>query len=130
MSETEKYLKQLIEMRKNNKIDPFNFCLLKFASWEASLKARIQEHSDLVMPKVMELISSILEEYVDKNDISRIAKLQVELTNKYSEELLEMDNKINKSVEEYLELYNEALTRIAESDEKVEGKENDYNKLN
>ncbi|NIP29503.1 MAG: hypothetical protein GTO02_03935 [Candidatus Dadabacteria bacterium] len=130
MKKTNKYIKQLLEYRKDNKIDPFNYCLLKYASWEASLQARLQEHTDYVTPRIIELISGILEEYVDKEDVKKMAELQLELTNKYSDKLLEMDKKINNAVEEYLELYNEALTRIMENDENSESEDNDYNKLN
>ena len=130
MSKNEEFMKKLLELRKENKIDPFNFCLLKFASWEASISARLQEHTEFVTPKIVELITLVLEEYVDKEDIDKIAKLQIELTEKYSDQLLEMDSKINKLVEEYLELYNEALARIMENEEGEDTEENDINKLN
>ena len=37
-----------------------------------------------------------------------------------------MDSKINKLIEEYLELYNEALARIIENEEDTDTEENDF----
>ena len=114
MKKIKDYLTVLLDYRKDNKIDPFNFSLLKFASWEASINARLKENSDDVTPRIIELIADILEKHVDQQDIQKIAELQTELTVKYSDKLLEMDKEINEIVEEYLDLYNEALARIME----------------
>lgn len=131
MNRIKKYIEQLLELRKDNNIDPFNFSLLKYASWETSLRARLQEHTEYVAPKIVEIISDVLKDNVDEEDLEKIASLQLELTKKYSGKLLEMDHEINSRVEEYLELYNEALERIIEDENKEKNDEEiDYDKIN
>lgn len=132
MTDLEKHIKELLELRNQNKIDPFNFSLLKYASWESSLRARMQEQTDYVTPKIVEIICEILKENVDEDDLKKIASLQLELTKKYEDKLLEMDHEINTKVEEYLGFYNEALERIIE-DKKSENEDEDeidYDKIN
>lgn len=128
MSKTEEYISKLVELRSENKIDPFNFSLIKFTSWEVSLNARIKEHAENIFPKIKEIISSVLDENVDKEDSKKIAELQLELIEKYSDKLVEMDNQINKRIEDYIELYNEALRRIMESDEEEANDKTKYDK--
>ncbi|MGH7884512.1 MAG: hypothetical protein ACRENO_02310 [Thermodesulfobacteriota bacterium] len=126
MNKIEKHIKELLELRKENNIDPFNFSLLKYASWESSLRARLKEHADYVTPKIVEIISEVLESNIEKDDLEQIALIQLELTKKYAGKLLEMDHEINNRVEQYLELYNEALERIIE-EEKKDDDEIEYN---
>lgn len=130
MTKIEKHIKELLELRKENNIDPFNFSLLKYASWESSLRARLQEQTDYVTPKIVEIISEVLSDNVDEEDLEKIASLQLELTKKYAGKLLEMDHVINTKVEEYLELYNEALERIIEDEKDEDDDEIDYDKIN
>lgn len=132
MTDLEKHIKELLELRNQNKIDPFNFSLLKYASWESSLRARMQEQTDYVTPKIVEIICQVLKENIDEDDLKKIASLQLELTKKYEDKLLEMDHEINTKVEEYLGFYNEALERIIE-DKKSENEDEDeidYDKIN
>lgn len=130
MSKIKKYIEQLLELRKENSIDPFNFSLLKYASWETSLQSRLQEHTQYVTPKIIEIIVEVLKKNVDEEDLEKIASLQVELTDKYSGKLLDMDKEINSRVEEYLELYNEAIERIMEDENNEKDDEIDYDKIN
>lgn len=118
MKKTEEYISELIEMRKENMIDPFNFALLKYSSWEVSLNARLKENAQDITPKVAEIVSAVVERYMDSEDIEKIAALQTELTKKYSKQLVKMDEDINTEVEEYIERYNEAVRRILESENK------------
>lgn len=128
MSKTEENINELIELRKDNMIDPFNFALLKFASWETSLRARIEEHTDNIIPKMVEIISSILDENIEKEDLAKIAELQINLTKKYGGKLMVMDKEINSRIENYIELYQEALRRIMENEgEDVESNEYEKN---
>lgn len=123
MKEIKDYISELIELRKENVIDPFNFSLLKFASWETSLRARIEDHTDNIVPKMIEIIAAVIDENVDKEDSEKIAKLQVELTKKYGDKLLNMDKEINERIENYIELYQKALQRIMEDEAEDENYE-------
>lgn len=123
MKEIKDYISELIELREENVIDPFNFSLLKFASWETSLRARIEDHTDNIVPKMIEIIAAVIDENVDKEDSEKIAKLQVELTKKYGDKLLNMDKEINERIENYIELYQKALQRIMEDEAKDENYE-------
>lgn len=115
MSKTEEYIKEILKLRSDNIIDPFNFGLLKYTSWEVSLQAKLQENAEDVTPKVVEIISSVINDYMDKEDLKEIAELQTRLTKKYSDVLTQMDSEINHRVEEYIDRYNEAVRRIMES---------------
>ncbi len=130
MTDLEKNIKELLELRKENNIDPFNFSLLKYASWESSLRARLQEQADYVTPKIVEIISEVLKDNVDEKDLEKISSLQLDLTKKYAGKLLEMDHEINTRVEEYLDHYNQALARIIEDGKNEDEDEIDYDKIN
>lgn len=127
MSKTEDYIKEILKLRNDNIIDPFNFGLLKYTSWEVSLQAKLQENAGDVTPKVVEIVSSVIDEYMDDQDVKEIAELQTRLTKKYSEVLTRMDSEINSRVEEYIDRYNEAIRRIMESQQHDEGEEEENN---
>lgn len=127
MSKTEDYIKEILKLRNDNIIDPFNFGLLKYTSWEVSLQAKLQENAGDVTPKVVEIVSSVIDEYMDDQDVKEIAELQTRLTKKYSEVLTRMDSEINSRVEEYIDRYNEAIRRIMESQQHDEGGEEENN---
>lgn len=90
------------------------------------MRARIQENADDLIPKIIEIISNVLDENVDIEDSEKIASLQLELTKKYSDRLRHMDEEINSRIEEYIRLYEEAIKRIVESEteNKIEDKKN------
>ena len=127
MKKTNELFKKLLEHRNRNEIDPFNFGLLKYTSWEASLNARLKENASDVTPKVMEIISSVVHEFMDEEDLEKIAELQTRLTEKYSDRLVELDNEINDRVQEYMELYNEAVRRVMESQQEGHGGSSEEN---
>lgn len=116
MKKTEDYINEILKLRSDNRIDPFNFGLLKYTSWEVSLQARLKEDAQYLTPRVVEIVSSVLNDYMDEEDITEIAELQMKLTKKYSDNLEQMDSEINSRVEAHVERYNEAVRRVMENE--------------
>ena len=120
---TEDLIAKIVELRKETKIDPFNFGIHKYFTWEQSLKAQLQENAEDLYPKIIEIITEVLEEKMGKEDLRKIAELQIELTEKYSDRLETMEQDIHKKVEDYVELYNKAIQRLMEEGQQAESKE-------
>ncbi len=114
---------KIVELRKETKIDPFNFGMHKYFTWEQSLQAQLQENAEDLYPKIIEIITEVLEENMGKEDLREIAELQIELTEKYSDRLETMEQDIHKKVEDYVELYNKAIQRLMEEEQQAESKE-------
>lgn len=128
MKKTEDYINEILELRSDNRIDPFNFGLLKYTSWEVSLQARLKEDAQYLTPRVVEIVSSVLNDYMDEEDITEIAELQMKLTKKYSDKLEQIDSEINSRVEAHVERYNEAVRRVMESEKnEQQGDDEDRN---
>jgi len=113
---------KIIELRKETKIDPFNFGMHKYFTWEQSLQAQLQENAEYLYPKIIEIITEVLEENMGKEDLRKIAEFQIELTEKYSDRLETMEQDIHKKVEDYVELYNKAIQRLMEEEQQAESK--------
>ena len=79
--------------------------------------------SEDLHPKIIEIITEVLEENMGKEDLRKIAELQIELTEKYSDRLETMEQDIHKKVEDYVELYNKAIQRLMEEEQQAESKE-------
>ena len=124
---TEELITRIIELRKEMKIDPFNFSMNKYFTWEQSLEAQLQENAEYLFPKIVEIITNVLEENMDKEDLKKIAQLQIDLTEKYSDRLELMDKDIHKRVDEYIELYNKAIQRLMEEEQQSESNETEWN---
>ena len=120
---TEDLIAKIVELRKETKIDPFNFGMHKYFTWEQSLQAQLQENAEDLYPKIIEIITEVLEENMGKEDLRKIAELQIELTEKYSDRLETMEQDIHKKVEDYVELYNKAIQRLMEEEQQAESKE-------
>ena len=58
---------------------------------------------------------------MDKKDVENIARLQIELTEKYSDRLEMMEKVIHQRIDEYIDLYNEAVKRLMEEEQQTEG---------
>ncbi len=121
--ETKELIAKIVELRKETKIDPFNFGMHKYFTWEQSLQAQLQENAEDLYPKIIEIITEVLEENMGKEDLRKIAELQIELTEKYSDRLETMEQDIHKKVEDYVELYNKAIQRLMEEEQQAESKE-------
>ena len=124
---TEELITRIIELRKEMKIDPFNFSMNKYFTWEQSLEAQLQENAEYLFPKIVEIITNVLEENMDKEDVQKIAQLQIDLTEKYSDRLELMEKDIHKRVDEYIELYNKAIQRLMEEEQQSESNETEWN---
>jgi len=124
---TEELITRIIELRKEMKIDPFNFSMNKYFTLEQSLEAQLQENAEYLFPKIVEIITNVLEENMDKEDVKKIAQLQIDLTEKYSDRLELMDKDIHKRVDEYIELYNKAIQRLMEEEQQSESNETEWN---
>ena len=124
---TEELITRIIELRKEMKIDPFNFSMHKYFTWEQSLEAQLQENAEYLYPKIVEIITNVLEENMDKEDVRKIAQLQIDLTEKYSDRLELMEKVIHKRVDEYIELYNKAIQRLMEEEQQSESNETEWN---
>ena len=124
---TEELITRIIELRKEMKIDPFNFSMNKYFTLEQSLEAQLQENAEYLFPKIVEIIKNVLEENMDKEDVKKIAQLQIDLTEKYSDRLELMDKDIHKRVDEYIELYNKAIQRLMEEEQQSESNETEWN---
>jgi len=120
---TEDLIAKIVELRKETKIDPFNFGMHKYFTWEQSLQAQLQENAEDLYPKIIEIITEVLEENMGKEDLRKIAELQIELTEKYSDRLETMEQDIHKKVEDYVEIYNKAIQRLMEEEQQAESKE-------
>ena len=120
---TEDLIAKIVELRKETKIDPFNFSMHKYFTWEQSLQAQLQENAEDLYPKIIEIITEVLKENMGKEDLRKIAELQIELTEKYSDRLETMEQDIHKKVEDYVELYNKAIQRLMEEEQQAESKE-------
>ena len=129
MKKTKDLIAKIIELRKEMKIDPFNFAMHKYFTWESSLEAQLQDNAQYLYPKIIEIITEVLEANMSEKEVKKLAELQIELTSKYSDKLELMENTINTRVEEYIELYNEAIKRIME-EEQVEETETEWTKNN
>lgn len=121
--ETKDLIAKIVELRKETKIDPFNFGMHKYFTWEQSLQAQLQENAEDLYPKIIEIITEVLEENMGKEDLRKIAELQIELTEKYSDRLETMEQDIHKKVEDYVEIYNKAIQRLMEEEQQAESKE-------
>ena len=84
---TEELITRIIELRKDTKIDPFNFGMHKYFTWEQSLQAQLQENAEYLYPKIIEIITNVLEENMGQEDLKKIAEFQIELTEKYADKL-------------------------------------------
>jgi len=124
---TEELITRIIELKKEMKIDPFNFSMNKYFTLEQSLEAQLQENAEYLFPKIVEIITNVLEENMDKEDVKKIAQLQIDLTEKYSDRLELMDKDIHKRVDEYIELYNKAIQRLMEEEQQSESNETEWN---
>ena len=122
-NKTEELIAKIVELRKETKIDPFNFGMHKYFTWEQSLQAQLQENAEYLYPKIIEIITEVLEENIGQEDLSHIAELQIELTEKYSDRLETMEKDIHKKVEDYIELYNKAVQRLMEEEQQTETNE-------
>jgi len=122
---TEDLIAKIVELRKETKIDPFNFGMHKYFTWEQSLQAQLQENAEYLYPKIIEIITEVLEENMGKEDLRKIAELQIEHTEKYSDRLETMEQDIHKKVEDYVELYNKAIQRLMEEEQQAESKESE-----
>lgn len=120
---TKDLIAKIIELRKETKIDPFNFGMHKYFTWEQSLQTQLQENAEYLYPKIIEIITDVLEENIGKEDLRKIAELQIELTEKYSDRLETMEKDIHKKVEDYIEIYNKAIQRLMEEEQQAESKE-------
>lgn len=116
---------KIVELRKETKIDPFNFGMHKYFTWEQSLQAQLQENAEYLYPKIIEIITEVLEENMGKEDLRKMAEFQIELTEKYSDRLETMEQDIHKKVEDYVELYNKAIQRLMEEEQQAESKESE-----
>ena len=130
MKKTADLIKKIIDMRKEMKIDPFNFAMHKYFTWESSLEAQLQENAQYLYPKIIEIITEVLEESMSPEEASRLAELQIELTKKYADRLESMEKTINSRIEEYIELYNEAVKRIMDEEQENENEETEWTKNN
>ena len=124
---TEELIAKIIQLRKEMKIDPFNFSMHKYFTWEQSLEAQLQDNAEYIFPKIIEIITNVLEENMDKEDVENIAKLQIELTEKYSDRLEIMEKEIHQRIDEYIDLYNEAVKRLMEEEQQAESSETEWN---
>ncbi len=120
MKETADIIKKIIELRKNMKIDPFNFAMHKYFTWESSLEAQMQDNAQYLYPKIIEIITEVLEQNTSKEEIRQLAELQIKLTDKYADKLETMEKTIHNRIDEYIELYNEAINRIMSEEDKTE----------
>jgi len=120
---TEELITRIVELRKETKIDPFNFGMHKYFTWEQSLEAQLQENAVYLYPKIIEIITEVLEDNMGKEDLRKIAELEIELTEKYAAKLETMEKDIHKKVENYVELYNKAIQRLMEEEQQAESKE-------
>ena len=120
---TEQLITKIIELRKDTKIDPFNFGMHKYFTWEQSLEAQLKENAEYLYPKIVEIITEVLEENMGKDDLRKIAEFQIELTEKYADKLETMEKDIHKKVEDYIELYNKAIQRLMEEEQQAENNE-------
>jgi len=73
---TEDLIAKIVELRKETKIDPFNFSMHKYFTWEQSLQAQLQENAEDLHPKIIEIITEVLKENMGKEDLRKIAELQ------------------------------------------------------
>ena len=115
---TEELIAKIVELRKETKIDPFNFGMHKYFTWEQSLQAQLQENAEYLYPKIIEIITGVLEENMGEEDLRKIAEFQIELTEKYADKLETMEQDIHKKVEDYIEIYNKAIQRLMEEEQK------------
>ena len=129
MKKTSELISKIVELRKEMKIDPFNFAMHKYFTWESSLEAQLQENAQYLYPKIIEIITEVLEESMSEDEVKKLAEFQIELTNKYADKLELMEKTINSRVEEYIELYNEAIKRIMEEEQEEEA-ETEWTKNN
>ena len=130
MKKTAELISKIIELRKETKIDPFNFAMHKYFTWESSIEAQLQDNAQYLYPKIIEIITEVLEENMSKEELTRLAELQIELTNKYGDKLESMEKTIHKRVEDYIELYNEAVNRIMTEEGENEENEAEWTKNN
>ncbi|MGI9554029.1 MAG: hypothetical protein ACR2NC_03805 [Thermodesulfobacteriota bacterium] len=130
MKKTAELISKIIELRKETKIDPFNFAMHKYFTWESSIEAQLQENAQYLYPKIIEIITEVLEENMSKEELTKLAELQIELTNKYGDKLETMEKTIHKRVEDYIELYNEAVNRIMTEEDENEENETEWTKNN
>ncbi|MGI9534772.1 MAG: hypothetical protein ACR2NW_07460 [Thermodesulfobacteriota bacterium] len=130
MKKTAELISKIIELRKEMKIDPFNFAMHKYFTWESSIEAQLQDHAQYLYPKIIEIITEVLEESMTKEELNKLAELQIELTNKYADKLEVMEKTIHKRVEDYIELYNEAINRIMSEEGENEENETEWTKNN
>ena len=56
-NKTEELIAKIVELRKETKIDPFNFGMHKYFTWEQSLQAQLQENAEYLYPKIIEIIT-------------------------------------------------------------------------
>ena len=129
MKKTSELISKIVELRKEMKIDPFNFAMHKYFTWESSLEAQLQENAQYLYPKIIEIITEVLEESMSEDEVKKLAEFQIELTNKYADKLELMEKTINSRVEEYIELYNKAIQRIMEEEQEEEA-ETEWTKNN
>lgn len=130
MNKTAELITKIIELRKEMKIDPFNFVMHKYFTWESSLEAQLKDDAPYLYPKIIEIITEVLEENMSEEEIKKIADFQIELTNKYADKLELMEKTIHKRVEDYIELYNEAINRILTDEDKNVENETEWTKKN
>ncbi len=130
MKKTTDLIKKIIELRSEMKIDPFNFAMHKYFTWESSLKARMQDDAPDLYPKIIEIITQVLEKNTSEKEIRELAELQIKLTDKYADRLESMEKEIHDRIEEYLRLYNEAVQRIVSEESRPEESETEWTKNN
>ena len=128
MKKTAELIAKIIELRKETKIDPFNFAMHKYFTWESSLEAQLQDNARYLLPKLIEIIAEVLEENTSEEEIRKLADFQIELTDKYADKLELMEKTIHKRIEEYIELYNEAIKRIMSEENETEENETELKK--
>lgn len=130
MKKTTDLIKKIIELRSEMKIDPFNFAMHKYFTWESSLQARMQENAPDLYPKIIEIITQVLEKNTSEDEVRELAELQIKLTDKYADKLESMEKEIHSCIEEYLRLYSEAVQRIVSEESKPEESETEWTKNN
>lgn len=130
MKKTAELITKIIELRKEMKIDPFNFAMHKYFTWESSLEAQLKDNAAYLYPKIIEIITEVLEENMSEEEVKKLADLQIELTNKYADRLELMEKIIHQRVEDYIDLYNEAINRILFEESESEENETEWTKKN
>jgi len=102
----------------------------KYFTWESSLEAQMQDNAQYLYPKIIEIITEVLEQNTSKEEIRQLDEFQIKLTDKYADKLETMEKTIHDRIEEYIKLYNEAIERIISEENKTEKSKSEWSKNN